>query len=156
MPERVRARVKRLLAQFWSAVDAEAVVLFQYVFGTCFMLAGVYGIFVANAEPPLTLQGSMGHLDIRIWYWLNLLGPLCSLIGKCMKGQLTYAGMWMQLTGDSVLSLALLAYIAGTVQTESWGKGAYGAFLGAALCISAVITVTRDVRRLRAVEQRLK
>lgn len=152
----MRASMKLLVTRFWSAVDAESVVLFQFVFGACFILAGVYGIFIANGDPPLTLRDSMGGMDVRVWYWLNLLGPLGSLLGKCMKGSLTYAGMWMQLTFDLVLSLALLAYIAGTVQTESWGHGAYGAFLGAALCISAVITVTRDVRRLRVVERRLK
>jgi hypothetical protein len=150
------ATVRRIMDRFWRLVDAESVVLFQYIFGTIFMLAGVYGIFIANAEPPLTLRGSMGHMDVRIWYWLNVTGPGCSLIGKCMRGRLTYAGMWMQLTGDAVISLALLAYISGTVEVESWGHGAYGAFLGAALCLCAGVTVTRDVRRLLGVEQRLR
>lgn len=145
--------MKRLIRRFWQAIDAESVVLFQYVFGVVFILAGLYGIFVADHEPPLTLRGSMGDFDVRIWYWLNIVGPLVCLIGKSMTGDLTYAGMWMQLTGDLTLTLALLAYISGTVQTESWGKGAYGAFLGLALCISAAITVTRDVRRLHAVER---
>lgn len=144
------------MARFWAAIDAEAVLLFQFVFGIIFILAGLYGIFVADAEPPLTLRGSMGHMDVQIWYWLNVAGPTCSLIGKCARGRLIYSGMWMQLTGDVVMSVALLAYIAGTVQVESWGKGAYGAFLAAALCISAALTVTRDVRRLRMVEKRLE
>lgn len=148
--------MRRLIDRFWLAVDAESVVLFQYVFGTVFIFAGLYGIFIAHREPPLTLRGSMGAVDVRIWYWLNVAGPTLSLAGKCLRGRLIYAGMWMQLTGDLVLSLALLAYIAGTVEVESWGRGGYGAFLGTAMCISAVITVTRDVRRLRAVEKLLK
>lgn len=148
--------LNRVINRFWSLIDAESVVLFQFVFGVGFVLAGLYGIFIANAEPPLTLQGSMGRMDVGLWYWLNVAGPVCSLIGKCLKGDLTYAGMWMQLTGDVTLAIALLAYIAGTVEVESWGKGAYGAFLAAVLCVSAALTVTRDVRRLLGVEQRLK
>lgn len=149
----MRASVQRLVTRFWHAVDAEGVGLFQYVFGAVFMLAGIYGILVAGNKPPLTLRGSMAGFDVTIWYWLNIIGPLCSLTGKALKGQLTYAGMWMQFTGDLTLTISLLAYIAATVQVETWGEGAYGAFLGAALCISAAITVTRDVRRLRAVER---
>lgn len=147
-----KQRIRRLIDRFWMAIDAEGVGLFQYVFGAVFILAGLYGLFIAGHKPPLTLRGSMAGVDVTIWYWLNIIGPLCSLTGKTLKGQLTYAGMWMQLTGDLTLTMSLLAYIVATVQVESWGKGAYGAFLGTALGISAVITVTRDVRRLRAVE----
>lgn len=153
MPDRARATLRRLATRFWFAVDAEGVALFQYVFGAIFLLAGLYGIFIAGHKPPLTLRGSMGGVDVTIWYWLNVIGPLCSLTGKSMKGQLTYAGMWMQLTGDLTLAMSLLSYIVATVEVEKWGEGAYGAFLGAALCLSAAITVTRDIRRLRAVER---
>lgn len=152
----VRASMRRMMVRFWFAVDAESVVLFQYVFGAVFITWGLYGTFVADSEPPLTLQGAMGGTDVAIWYWLLVAGPLLSLTGKCMYGDLTYAGMLMQLTGDLVLSLALLAYVTGTVQIETWGRGAAGAFLGTALCISAAITLTRDVRRLIANEKRLK
>lgn len=153
MSDRARVTLQRLVTRFWIAVDAEGVALFQYVFGAIFLLAGLYGLFIAGHKPPLTLRGSMVGVDVTIWYWLNIMGPLCSLTGKSLKGQLTYAGMWMQLTGDLTLTMSLLAYIAATVQIETWGEGAYGAFLGAALCISAAITVTRDIRRLRAVER---
>lgn len=147
-----KQRIRRLLDRFWVAIDAEGVALFQYVFGAVFILAGLYGLFIAGHKPPLTLRGSMAGVDVTIWYWLNIIGPVCSLTGKSLKKQLTYAGMWMQLTGDLTLTMSLLAYIVATVQVETWGEGAYGAFLGTALCISAGITVTRDVRRLRAVE----
>lgn len=153
---RTRSAVKRAWDRFWHALDSEAVILFQYVFGVIFVAAGLYGVFVANLQPPLSLRGSVGHLDIRIWYWLNVAGPVISLLGKSMAGRLTYAGMWLQLGGNLIITLALLAYISGTVQVESWGKGGYGAFLGAALFSCAVLTVTRDVRRLLQVEKRVK
>jgi hypothetical protein len=153
MPERVRATVKNLWARYWYAVDSQHVVIFQFIFGTMFILAGINGIFAAHAEPPMTLHGSMDALDVRIWYWLLIVGPLSSLTGKCMRGSLTYAGTWMELTGDVTISLALLAYITGTVQVESWGKGGFGAFLGAGFCIAAAVTVTRDVRELLRVER---
>lgn len=152
LPTRVRRAPRRLLARFWTLVDAEAVVLFQFVFGVIFILAGLYGVYIADLKPPLSLRGSVSHMDIRIWYWLNVIGPLVCLIGKALHGQLTYAGMWLQLAGDLVITLMLLAYITGTVQVESWGNGGYGAFLGAALFTSALLTLTRDVRRLRFVE----
>lgn len=141
--------VRRLLDRFWSLVDAESVVLFQWVFGAVFISAGLYGIFIADHQPPLTLRDEMGSTYIRLWYWLNVAGPLLSLSGKLMYGPVKRAGKILILTGDSVLSLALLAYITGTVQAEPWGSGSYGAFLGMALCMCAGITVTRDIRRLR-------
>lgn len=153
---RTRAAASRLWERFWSAVDAEVVTVFQYVFGVIFVAAGVYGIFVAKQQPPLSLRGSMSHMDLRMFYWLNIVGPFLALIGKTTKGTLTYAGMWLQLAGDITITIALLAFITGTVQVESWGKGAYGAFLGAAMFACAVITVTRDVRRLLQVEKQIK
>lgn len=150
---RTRRAVKRVWDRFWIAIDSEAVILFQYVFGVIFIAAGLYGIFVAKQQPPLSLRGSVGHLDIRIWYWLNVAGPVLSLVGKTLAGRLIYAGMWLQLGGNLTITLVLMAYISGTVQIESWGKGGYGAFLGAALFASAVLTVTRDVRRLLQVEK---
>jgi hypothetical protein len=151
-----RRLTRRLIDRFWSLVDSEDVGLFLYVFGVGFILAGAYGIVVADLQPPLTLKGPMSTMSVDIWYWLNILGPLVSLTGKSLRGNFIYTGMWLQLSGDITVTLALLAYVAGTVQVESWGKGAYGAFLGTAFCISAGLLVTRDLRRLRAVEKRLK
>lgn len=151
-----RSFTRRLIDRFWSLIDSEDVGLFLYVFGVGFILAGIYGIVVADFKPPITLHGPMTHASVDIWYWLNILGPVVSLTGKSLRGNFIYTGMWLQLSGDITITLALLAYVAGTVQVESWGKGAYGAFLGAAFCISASMLVTRDVRRLLAVEKRLK
>jgi hypothetical protein len=157
MPDRVRAAAKRIWDRFWIVVDDEAVVLFKYIFGVIFIAAGLYGIFVAGQQPPLSMRGAMGHMDVRIWYWLNVLGPLCSLAGKSMRGDLEYAGMWLQLGGDLAVTLFLLAYITGTVQVESWGNGAaYGAFLGMGFFFAAIIMVTRDVRRLLQVEKQVR
>lgn len=148
--------MKRIWAQFWYALDSESITLFQYILGAAFIAAGVYGVFVADTRPPQTLEVSMSTAHVNIWYWLNIAGPLCCLVGKSLHGDLTYAGRLMQLTGDGVVALVLFGYVSGTVQSETWGTGVYAAFIGAALFCCALLFVARDVRRLLEVEGRVR
>lgn len=148
--------MRRYWVRFWMALDAEGIALFQYVLGAAFILAGLYGLIVAGRQPPVTLEGSMTSHNVTLWYALNIAGPLCCLVGKSVHGSLTYAGHIMQLAGDVMVALALLAYVTGTVEVESWGSGAYGTFIGSALFCCAALFLMRDVRRLGAVERRIK
>lgn len=144
---------RRLSRQFWATLDDEKVAIWQYVGGAFFILAGVNGIFLAGGQAPLTMRGSMSHLDITLWYGLNIAGPLVSLIGKALHGRLSHAGMLMQLAGDVAIVLFLLAYVTGTVRVEPLGSGGYGAFLAEGAFLCAVLLVARDIRRLRKVER---
>ncbi|TDL05467.1 hypothetical protein [Mycobacterium paragordonae] len=145
--------VKRLLAQFWAAIDAETIAVFQAVFGVAFILCGFNGIFFSASQPPITLRGQLDHETATLWYGLLLAGTLVSLIGKIMRGRLTYTGMILQFVGDLMVFLALLAYISGTVQVEPFGTGGFGSYAASALCASAGLFITRDVCRLIGIEK---
>lgn len=147
---------RRLLGRFWHAVDTEGVVLFQFVFGAWFIGGGINGALVADFQPPLTLQGQMDTYSIEAWYCLLVVGPIIALLGRVAYGRLRYAGMWLCLTGDLVITLELLAYITGTVHVESLGKGGFGAFTAGALCTSGGLTLLRDVRRLGGIEKKIR
>lgn len=129
--------------------------LFKGLYYTGFLLSGIYNLFIADT-PPLSLHGAMGPVSLQLWYWLNMIGSACCLVGKSVeRTTFAYAGLWLQLTGNLTLSGVLLAYVAGTLHVESWGRGGYGAFLGAVVFFSTAIITVRDIRQLIAVEQRL-
>lgn len=148
--------MRRIWAKFWIALDAETITLFQYVLGVAFILAGLYGLFVADQQPPITLRGSMSAHNVALWYGLLAAGPLSCLIGKSLTGSLTYAGHLMQLAGDIMVALALLGYVAGTAEVEQWGSGTVSPFIGGSLFCCALLFLMRDVRRLGAVERKIR
>lgn len=145
---------RSLMRQFWVAVDSESVGLFQAIFYVLFIAAGIYGLTVADSQPPLTLQHAMASMNIELWYILHIVGPGICLIGKALKHtRSAYAGMCLQLGGDTGMALALAAYNTATFGAESWGRGMYGAFpLGTGAFLSVCILIVRDVRRMRDVE----
>lgn len=148
---RFRAASSRLLNRFWEVLDADNIILFQAVFGAAFILCGLNGLFISHFQAPLTLKGQMGQTYVALWYGLLVLGPLACLVGKSLHNRLIYAGHLLQITGDVTVALVLLAYITGTVQSEPIGHGGFGAFGGMAFFVSALLFITRDIRRLRAV-----
>ncbi|OBJ50625.1 hypothetical protein [Mycobacterium asiaticum] len=148
--------MRRLLAQFWAAIDAETITVFQAVFGVAFILCGFNGIFFSSSQPPITLRGQLDHATATLWYGLLLTGTLVCLVGKMLRGQLIYTGMLLQFFGDLMVFLALLAYITGTVRVEPFGTGGFGAYAASALWASAALFVTRDVRRLAGIEKRVR
>jgi hypothetical protein len=148
--------MRRLLARFWVAVDDEHVILPKIVFGVAFLLCGINGTFFANHQPPMTLRGQMDRWTVTAWYLLLIVGPLLSLLGKSARGRLEDAGSVIRLVGDLIVTLALLAYIAGTVQTEPVGHGGFGAYAGAALCGCAALFVLGDIRRLPPIRKLIR
>ncbi|OBG71320.1 MULTISPECIES: hypothetical protein [unclassified Mycobacterium] len=157
MIRRIPPVSRSLIKRFFVAVDSEGVALFQWLFYVLFIMVGVYGLVIANSQPPLSVKyaGPMAAMNITLWYWLHIAGPGTCLIGKLLtRTKSAYAGMWLQLGGDLGLALALAAYNTATYHSESWGRGMYGAFpLGTATFLSVVILTVRDVRRMRVVER---
>lgn len=153
MIRRIPPASRSLIRQFWVAVDSEGVALFQWLFYILFIILGVYGLWIADSQPPITLR--FAPMNITLWYWLHIVGPGSCLLGKLLRtSRLGYAGMWLQLGGDIGLAFALAAYNTGTFHAESWGRGMYGAFpLGTATFLSVCLLTVRDVRRMRAVEK---
>jgi hypothetical protein len=149
---------RRLLNQFWAVLESESVNSFQAMYYAIFCMAGLYGVFIANGSPPLTLVGVMSHISIQLWYWLNIIGPAMGLLGMAVKRtQFSYPGVWAMAGGNIMFGMSLLAYMIATFQVESWGRGMYGAFpLATASFVSTFFLVIRDVRRIILTETRLR
>lgn len=138
---RVLQRIVRLLGN---------VLGFQLTYYAWFFACGIYGVFVAGSQPPVTLEGSMAVVSIHLWYWMNIAGPALGMAGIWLeRTQFNKAGLWIEIGGNVMFAGALLAYIAATIQIEPWGRGMYGAFpLGASSLTSTLCLVIRDGLRI--------
>jgi hypothetical protein len=157
MTER-RRLPRRILDRFWYILDSESVTSFQMLYYVIFCAAGIYGVFIAGGSAPLTLQDSMPHFNILLWYWLNVAGPAMAFVGISIKHtKFSYPGLWLQLGGNGMFALALLAYMHATFGVESWGRGMYGAFpLATSSFASTSLLLIRDVRRIFQIECRVR
>lgn len=123
---------------------------FQIMYYAWFFASGLYGIFIAAGQPPVTLEGTMAHVSIRVWYLWNIFGPALSTAGMWLeRTKFNKAGLWIQISGNVLFAFSLLAYITATFQVESWGRGMYGAFpLGTASLTSTACLILRDGLRI--------
>lgn len=123
---------------------------FQIMYYAWFFASGLYGIFVAAGQPPVTLEGTMAHVSIHLWYLLNIFGPALGAGGIALeRTKFNYASLWIQIGGNVMFAGSLLAYMVATFQVESWGRGMYGAFpLGTASITSTTCLILRDSLRI--------
>ena len=146
-------RWRSLVDRFWSAVDSESVSPFQWLFYMAFGIGGLYDLVMrvpaAHADP------HMSSVVYHMWLWLNVLAPPVALIGKGLRGNWTYVGMWMQLTGDVGVTGALMGYLAGEFAVIGLGEGNYSISMALAAIMATGMLALRDVRRLIQVERRL-
>lgn len=137
------------LQRFLHAVDNEGVELFQWIFYLIIAFDGAQNLFIAHV-PPLTLHGSMGYVNFQWWCALEMIGPVCCLIGKLLYDSTFWkAANTLQLVGDLTLAGAELSYVTATFQIEPVGKGGHGGYIGLALTLSALTLGLRDFRRSR-------
>lgn len=139
-------------------VDGDNVGPFQMLYYAVFFTGGVYGLFIAGGEPPVTLRASMPHINVLLFYWINVLGPAMGFVGKAIEStKRDYTGILLRLGGNSMFCLGLLSYMNDTFLIESWGRGMYGAFpLATSSFLSTAFLVLRDLRRLLRVESRVR
>jgi hypothetical protein len=144
---RIWGQIQRAPHALALVIDDRDVVWFQMLYYFIFCTAGVYGIFVAGSEPPLTL-GSLPILSVHTWYWMNIIGPAMGLAGIAVeRNGREFPGVWMQIGGNVMFGWALMTYMTTTFGVESWGRGMYGAYpLATASFASTTFLVIRDLR----------
>lgn len=140
----IRHRYQAVKHQFFAALDAQGVGIFQaIVYVHIGLFAGLYGLLVAGGTPQ-TVEDVMGPVFNGIWLWLCLAIMTC-LAGKCIKHD---AGMWMQLSGDLAANIVLLVYILAIFNSSWWGKALFGVFLALAIWECTLLLIIRDIRRI--------
>lgn len=122
---------------------------FQIMYYTWFFMSGIYGVFIANGQPPVTLE-KVPHISVQLWYWLNIFGPVLGTTGIWLeRTRFNYAGLWVEVAGNLFFAWSLLCYILATIQVESWGHGMYGGWIGGASLTSTLCLVIRDGLRIQ-------
>lgn len=132
-------------------LDSEGVELFQWLFYVIIAFDGGQNLFIAH-DLPLTLMGSMGHPYFECWCALELVAPVCCLIGRSLYNKPTFrdAANKFQLGGDVILGSSEAGYVIATFHVEPIGKGGHGGYLGLAFMLSALLLGWRDYRRIAA------
>lgn len=131
-------------------LDSEGVELFQWLFYIIIAIDGAQNLFIAHA-PPLTLMGSMGQPFFDYWCALEMIAPVCCLIGRSIyHTAFRDAANKFQLAGDLILGSSEAGYVIATFHIEPVGKGGHGGYLGLAFMLSAFLLAVRDYRRMRA------
>lgn len=150
---------KRVLRQrwerFWFLVDSESILVNQMLFYVFISLGGLYNIAAADV-PVQVMEWSTSGGFYSFWLWMCFLGPLATIIGKACKHTWAYAGLWLQLAGDTATWLIFVTYVTATVDSAFWGKGLFAGFLVLACLMGTPIFIARDIRRLRDVEAKLR
>lgn len=141
---------RRTVGRFFTMLDSEGVELFQWLFYAILAFDGGQNLFIAHDEP-LTLQGSMSHGAFHLWCALELIAPVCCLLGRSLYNTSNrLAANRFQLIGDLVLGASESAYVIATFHIEPVGQGGHGGYLGLAFMLSAFLLGIRDYRRIRS------
>ena len=138
--------------RFFDMLDSELLRMYQNLFFYLLSIGAAYCLFVASG-PPETVAQAWGPGYFTIWAWGGFLGPLVSIIGYKMKGDLSWAGMVLQLTGDAATSITLGSFVVAVFLSYDWGDGTYGLFPTVAAFLCTLLFILRDVRRLIQVER---
>lgn len=150
MRRRVESVRRRVIGRFFTMLDSEGVELFQWLFYLIITFDGAQNLFIAHA-PPLTLMGSMQPVFFHWWCTLEMVAPVCCLIGRATyNSSFRDAANKFQLIGDLILAASETAYVIATFHIEPIGKGGHGGYLGLAFTISTLLLAWRDFRRMRA------
>lgn len=145
--------VRRLVHRFLVMLDTEGVELFQWLFYLIIAADGAQNLFIAH-DQPLTLQGSMDHQFFRYWCALEIVAPVCCLVGRAVhRTSFRKQANAFQMVGDLVLGSSEAAYVVATFHIEPVGRGGHGGYLGLAFMISAYLLALRDYRRIRSEER---
>jgi hypothetical protein len=140
----------RIVTRFFVMLDSEGVELFQWLFYLIIAFDGFQNLFIAQ-DPPLTLMGSMAKPFFDSWCVLEMVAPVCCLVGRSVYNtSFRDASNKFQLAGDLILGMSETAYVIATFHIEPIGKGGHGGYLGLAFTLSALLLATRDFRRMRA------
>lgn len=148
-------RIKAALAGFFHMLDTEAVELYQWLFYLIIAADGAQNLFIAHGQP-LTMLGSMSsHPFFEYWCVLEIVAPLCCLVGRVMHRNPLYKRQadTFQMYGDAILGSSEVCYVIATFHIEPVGKGGHGGYLGLAFATSAYLLAIRAYRR-RRVEKR--
>jgi hypothetical protein len=147
-------RLRAGLHRFLTALDSEGVALFQAVVYTHIAAGGAYGLLVVGGTPQ-AVQDSMGPWFNTLWLWLCSGAAVC-LLGKMLRGESLYAGMWLQLAGDIAICGVLWIYVVCTFATSWWGRALFAVFIVTSIAECVALLVCRDIRRLVQVEQQYR
>lgn len=129
-------------------LDSEGVELFQWLFYVIIAFDGAQNLFIAT-DFPLTLMGSMGKPFFDYWCALEMVAPVCCLIGRAIyHTSFRDAANKFQLAGDLILGSSEAGYVIATFHVEPIGRGGHGGYLGLAFMLSAYLLAVRDFRRM--------
>jgi hypothetical protein len=141
---------------FLRALDSELVSVYQNLFYFWLTLGGMYNIFFAQEQPAAT-QGALEGRYYAMWLCFLIIFPGLCAIGKQLKGEFIYHGMWMQFFGDLGAFAALFIFTLSSYLTTEWGvEGNFGMFVTAPIAMSFCLLIVRDVRRLIQVEKAVR
>lgn len=143
--------IRHGINRFFTALDSEGVALFQVIVYAHIVLAGAYGLIVAGGTPQ-AVEDVMGPVSNAVWLWLCSGAAVC-LLGKMLRGNSLYAGMWLQFAGDVAVVGMLAVYVYATLETSWFGQAMFAVFLCNAIGICTMLLAVRDVRRLIQTER---
>jgi hypothetical protein len=134
-------------------IDGESVRGYQRMVYLALVCAGAQGLLLGQL--PNAVADTLGPWFNAGWLVLLVLGPILTFIGSWSEPR-HVVGLWLQLSGDSAVSAALLAYAVALGQTVYAGRATLAMWLGLALSMCALMLVVRDIRKLRAVAAKVR
>jgi hypothetical protein len=146
----VKKYTRRAVERFFVMLDSEGVELFQWLFYLILAFDGGQNLFIAH-DLPLSLQGTMAPTFFQWWAALEMVAPVCCLIGRALYNTPLYraAANRFQLVGDLVLASSEAGFVVATFHSEPVGHGGHGGYLALAFMLSAALLAWRDVRRIK-------
>lgn len=147
--------VRKGFRKFWDILDSEAVAPLQAVFYFFFIVGAVY-LLACTSTPIEAIEKAMGRAVSTGWAVTLIGGPALWMVGRRMRTDLAYVGMWAQFIGDVTAGGALTVYTWAVLDDKKWGEAVFAPFISIPTIICIVLLTVRDVRRIVQVEQQVR
>lgn len=150
--------IVRWWRRLWAKLDAGQVGPLQFAVHFAVGLAGVVGL-INSGHTPQDVEDALGGSANAMWLWLCIGGWL-SPLGILLRGKGRYVGYWLSLAGDTFVTGVFAVYAFAVIDNRRGSlTAAYTSFpflLLAALTVTTGLLAVDDVRRILAVEHRLR
>ena len=158
--EHVSNKIQEFADWLASVVDSELVTFYQMVFYTLIFLNGLYTVCFVDIHRPDAAVVSLIETLTPDWYfaffWLSVVAPALTIMGKAMRGRFGRGGAVFQLTGDVGFSGLCWTYCVAIYFTSFWGRSIFSTLFVLAAGICTSLFIFRDVRRLREKDRWVK
>ncbi|MEH3135334.1 MAG: hypothetical protein PGN30_10075 [Mycolicibacterium neoaurum] len=148
-------RFQQVRFRFLAILDSEAVAPLQAVFFAFFIVGAGY-LLLFTVAPIESIEKSLGETISNIWAGTLVGGPLTWMIGRRMRNELAYVGLWMQCIGDFITGGAMLVYTSAILSETPWGKGVFSPSISTPTMLCIWLLTFRDIRRIIMVEKRVR